>query len=145
MKLPNLIVCDTAGNALEIPELRMAVLSGGALHCPDDAGLTPLPPSGVLFSMPGRTPAGFDPVTRKFIFINEYCGTPVVAAAAFMPPGYMQTWHTACTPSPGAPRLPLYCYAAVGWKNGRFYAAGHRIDRQSRHEIPDESLDAIDR
>jgi pyruvate-formate lyase-activating enzyme len=144
MKLPNLIVCDTAGNAIEIPELRMAVSSNGRIQAPDERSLIPLPASGVLFSMPSRTPAGFDPASGKIVFVNEYRGKAVFAAAAFMPPGYMQTYSCAYRELPGAPRLPLYCYTALGWMNNRFYAAGCRIDRQFRHEISDASLGKID-
>jgi pyruvate-formate lyase-activating enzyme len=144
MKTPNLIVCDADGSAVEIPELRMAVSSNGLLQLPDDRSIIPLPKSGVLLTLPSRVPAGYDPSTGKFVFVKEYCGKPVVAAAAFMPPGYMQTFSSAYRQMEGAPRLPLYCYAAVGWMNGRFYAAGNRIDRQFRHEIPDKSLGAID-
>jgi pyruvate-formate lyase-activating enzyme len=144
MKTPNLIVCDADGSAIEIPELRMAVSSNGLLQRPDDGALIPLPKSGILFALPSRVPAGYDPVSGRFVFVNEYCGKPVFAAAAFMPPGYVQTYSSAYREMPGALRLPLYCYAAVGWMNGRFYAAGHRIDRQFRHEIPDASLSTID-
>jgi pyruvate-formate lyase-activating enzyme len=144
MSITNLIVCDAAGNAIEIPELRMAVMSNGLLQVPDDGSLVLLPKSGILFSMPSRIPAGYDPVSGRFVFVNEYCGKPVFAAAAFMPPGYVQTYSSAYREMQGAPRLPLYCYAACGWMNGRFYAAGNRIDRQIRHEIPDESLIDID-
>jgi pyruvate-formate lyase-activating enzyme len=144
MKLPNLIVCDTAGNAIEIPRLRMAVSSNGRVQVPDYRSLVPLPVSGVLLSMPSRIPAGYDPTTGTIVFINEYLGKPVFAAAAFMPPGYMQTFSCAYRELPGAPRLPLYCYTALGWMNNRFYAAGNRVDRQLRHEIPDELLGKID-
>lgn len=145
MKIPNLIACNSEGNAIEIPELSMAVSSNGFMQSPDDRSLIPLPESGVLFTLPSRIPAGYDPVSRKIVFINEYRGEPVFAAAAFMPPGYVQTFTSAYREMPGAPRLPLYCYTAVGWKNGRFYAAGSRIDRQLRHEIPCESLGMIDK
>jgi pyruvate-formate lyase-activating enzyme len=144
MKTPNLIVCDAAGNAIEIPELRMAVSSNGLLQCPGDGSLISLPKSGVLLTLPSRVPAGYDPAGRKFVFVKEYCGKTVFAAAAFLPPGYVRTFSSAYRETAGAPRLPLYCYSAVGWMDGRFYAAGSRIDRQFRHEIPDESLGSID-
>jgi len=144
MKTPNLIVCDAAGSAIEIPELLMAVSSNGMLQRPDDRSIIHLPKSGVLLTLPSRVPAGYDPVRGRFVFVKEYCGKPVFAAAAFLPPGYVQTFSSAYREMEGAPRLPLYCYAAVGWMNNRFYAAGNRIDRQFRHEIPDESLGTID-
>jgi pyruvate-formate lyase-activating enzyme len=144
-KIPTLIVCNGAGEAIEIPELRMAVAANGIFQCPDDRSLVSLPKSGVLFSMPSRISVGYDPESGKFVFVNEYCGEPVFAASAFLPPGYVQTFTSAYRELPKAPRLPLFCYSAVGWMNGRFYAAGNRIDRQTRHEIPDESLDIIDK
>lgn len=145
MKPPNLVVCDPSGHAIDVPELQMAGTANGFLQKPDEESLAVLPKSGVLFTLPQRVPIGYDPVSKSFITIWEYRGTPVFAAAAFMPPGYIQTLTSAYKSMPGAPRLPLYCYSAVGWKNGRFFVAGNRIDRQSRHEIPDASLATIDK
>jgi molybdenum cofactor biosynthesis enzyme MoaA len=141
---PCLVVCDQAGNAIDVPELLMAASSNGSFCRPDADSLVPLPKAGVLFTLPSRIPVGFDPIQKKYVPVREYCGMPVTAAAAFMPPGYMQTFTSAYQEGPDCPRLPLYCFGAVGWKNGRFYAAGNRIDRQMRHEIADESLEKID-
>lgn len=145
MKPPNLVVCDPNGNALDVPELLMIGAENGSYLCPGEESIVALPKSGILFSLPERVPIGYDPVSKRFIAIREYRGTPVFAAAAFMPPGYIQTLTSAYKSLPGAPRFPLYCYSAVGWRNGRFYVAGNRIDRQSRHEIPDDSLAIIDK
>jgi pyruvate-formate lyase-activating enzyme len=95
-------------------------------------------------TLPGRAAVGFDPRAEKFVEVKEYNGIPVTAAAAFLPPGYVQTFTSAYVSLPGAPRLPLYCYTAVGWRAGRFHAAGRRVDRQLRHEIPDARLPEID-
>lgn len=145
MTLPNLIVCDPSGNALEIPELRMAGSAAGFVRCPRDEELVILPASSVLMTLPGRVPVGFDPITKRFVELGEYNGIPVTAAAAFLPPGYVQTLTSSYVESSGAPRLPLYCYTAVGWRKGRFVAAGLRVDRQMRHEIPDALLPEIDK
>jgi pyruvate-formate lyase-activating enzyme len=144
VKTPFLVVCDPAGNAVEVPELRMAVPSNGGLRRPDERSLVPLPKGSVLFTLPGRVPAGYDSSGGRFVFVKEYRGRPVAAAAAFLPPGYMHTYVSAYRERGGAPRLPLYCYAAVGWKEGRFYAAAVRVDRQMRHAIPDGWFSRID-
>ena len=123
----------------------MTVGSGSRLTVPHNEELSPLPSAGLLLTMPGRAAIGFDEVSGKTVEIREYGGMPVFAAAAFMPPGYICTRHSAYRELTGAPRLPLYCYAAVGWKNGRFYAAGLKIDYQRRHDIADDSFPLVDR
>jgi pyruvate-formate lyase-activating enzyme len=77
--------------------------------------------------------------------VRQYCDAPVFAASAFMPPGYVQTMTSAYDEMKNAPRLPLFCYSAVGWRDGRFYAAGYLIDNQPRHEIKDRALSRIDK
>ena len=145
MKTTGLVVCDEDGNACEVPGLLMVGASNGALVMPDEKSLITLPESSLLFSMPSRIPVGYDPVQRRYVEVMEYCGRPVTAAAAFMPPGYMQTFTSAYRERPGAPLLPLFSYTAVGWQCGRFYAAGRRVDRRRLHAIPDRLLPLIDR
>ncbi len=143
MSPPLPVVSDCNGNMFEIPGLYMA---GASLHrtvIPDDRSIIPLPRSSVLHVLPKRVPIGYDPRKERFVRITSYQGSPVYAAAGFMPPGYIRTYHPAYEEMRDAPRLPLYCYSAIGWKNGRFSVAGRRIDRRLRHEIPDASFSAI--
>jgi pyruvate-formate lyase-activating enzyme len=143
MPPPLLVVSDSKGNLFEIPGLLMAGSSLNSKIVPDERSIIPLPQSSVIFMLPKRIPVGYDAKQKKFIKVKEYNGTPVFAAAAFMPPGYIRTLNSAYIELPGAPRLPLYCYSAIGMKNGRFYVAGNRIDRQKRHEITDLVLSAV--
>jgi molybdenum cofactor biosynthesis enzyme MoaA len=143
--LPCLVVSDEHGNVFEIPELLMAAASAGCWILPKPDALIPLPDSGVFFTMVKRHPVGYDPVAQEYVVISEYDGEPVYAVAAFMPPGYLQTLSCAYDELPDAPRLPLFCYSAAGWKNGKFYAAGYRIDKQLRQDIPDAMLPEVDR
>ena len=140
MQPPFLVVSDSNGNSFEIPGLFMTGSSLYSNCVPDEKNLIPLPQSSVLFALPGRAPIGYDPIQKRPITIMEYNGAPVYATAAFMPPGYIRTLHSAFDELPGAPRLPLYCYSAVGWREGRFFAAGTRIDRQRRHALSDSEL-----
>ena len=144
MNPPWLVVSDRAGNIFEIPELLMVGASVNSLTLPDDASIIPLPQSSVLFSLPRRIPIGYDCVSKKAVALDNYHGEPVFAVAAFLPPGFIRTFSSAYQENPKSPRLPLYCYSAVGWKKGRFFAAGIRIDRQARHEISDSSLSFVD-
>ena len=122
----------------------MVGASVNSLTLPDDASIIPLPQSSVLFSLPRRIPIGYDCVSKKAVALDNYHGEPVFAVAAFLPPGFIRTFSSAYQENPKSPRLPLYCYSAVGWKKGRFFAAGIRIDRQARHEISDSSLSFVD-
>jgi pyruvate-formate lyase-activating enzyme len=122
----------------------MAACTIGSFCRVDETSCIPLPQSSLFFTLPGRVPVGYDNTQRRFVSLREYCGERVFAVAAFMPPGYLQTFPSAYRTMPGAPRLPLFSYTAVGWRNGRFYAAGLRIDRRKVHEIPDASLSKID-
>jgi pyruvate-formate lyase-activating enzyme len=144
MRLPYLLVSDSTGDIFEIPELSMAASSLDAPVLPGPDNLIPMPRSSLLFTLPGRAAMGYDPGGR-LVTITEYGGKRVFPVAAFMPPGYLRTLHCAYAELPGAPRLPLYCYAAVGWKNERFYVAGTRIDRRLCHEIADSILPEVDR
>jgi pyruvate-formate lyase-activating enzyme len=138
------VVSDRAGKIFEIPGLSMAAGAIGSWCRPDDRSCVPLPESSLLFTLPGRLPVGYDSAKKKFVVVRDYCGVPVFAVAAFMPPGFLQTFPSAYREVPGAPRLPLFSYTAAGWRNGRFFAAGYRIDRRKVHEIADESLADID-
>jgi hypothetical protein len=143
MPSPLLVVSDCEGNTFEIPGIFMAGSSLNSIIVPDNQSLIPLPRSSVLYILPKRIPIGYDAKQKKFIEVKEYNGSPVFATAAFMPPGYIRTFHSAYVEASHAPRLPLYCYSAVGFRNGRFYVAGIRIDRQKRHEITEQALSNI--
>jgi pyruvate-formate lyase-activating enzyme len=143
MKNACIVVSDQKGNIFEIPEFSMAAASGNSYCIPQDRDLITAPRSSVFYSLPGRIPVGYDTTRNKFVAFSNYNGIPVSAVAAFMPPGYIRTLSSAYQEMPGAPRLPLFCYAAMGWKSGRFVAAGYRIDPQTRHTIADSSMKNI--
>jgi wyosine [tRNA(Phe)-imidazoG37] synthetase (radical SAM superfamily) len=59
---------------------------------------------------------------------NGGATAPVLAAAAFLPPGYTRTLLPATHYPAPAKMLPLWAYTAVGWQRGRFVAAAVRVD-----------------
>ncbi len=144
MKSPCLVIADEKGQVIDVPGLSM---TGSSLHgpaVPDEESLIPLPHSSILLALPLRVSVGFDFQRGMLVEVPRFAGKMVFAVAAFMPPGYICTAHAAYRESIDVPRLPLYCYAAVGWRDGKFYVAGHRVDRQLRHDIPDKKFPIID-
>ncbi len=145
MSLPYLAVANVRG---EIFEARDYLMTGMALDralLPDASDLIPLPYGSNLFVLPGRLPIGWDRRSRRFAAVNEVGGEPVSAVAAFMAPAYLQLARAAAEARGGdRRRLPLYSYTAVGWKGGRFYAAGVRIDSDVRQDLRLVDLAAVE-
>jgi len=143
MYSPSLVVSDLQGNIFDIPDLLMTGSSLNLNIIPDDKNIIPLPKSSVLFTLPMRIPIGYDTKQKKFVEVKKYMDITVFAVAAFMPPGYIRTLHSSYIELPDAPKLPLYCYSAVGFKNGRFFVAGYCIDSQKRHQITEKILKTV--
>lgn len=135
VNLPYLVVSDSEGNIFEIPGYYMAGMSLTTPLLPREEDLIPLPYGSNLYMMPQRAAIGYDPQRREFVEVKEHEGNPVFAVAGFMAPAYVQIYRSACRTLPGAPRLPLFSYTAVGWKDGQFYAAGRRIDPDVRQDL----------
>jgi pyruvate-formate lyase-activating enzyme len=56
------------------------------------------------------------------------------AVAAFIPPAHTGFYLAAYETMPDAPTLPLFCYTAVGWLDGKFYVPATRIEDDIRQE-----------
>jgi pyruvate-formate lyase-activating enzyme len=129
---PSLVISDTSGNVFSHPHLKMAGRSGSRFALPDSAELVPLPGGSQLFTLPGRSPVGWDDERRRFTSADRVKENGQVmdctAVAAFLPPGYVRTWLPATRRRPGNPVLPLWAYSAVGWRSGRFWATGLLVD-----------------
>jgi pyruvate-formate lyase-activating enzyme len=132
---PRLLYSDDAGEIRDHPYL-LAVGAGGAAPVPlAEADTIPLPRGSDMFFLPGRTPIGWNPRTREPApFARDAEGLPVHAVAAFLAPAHTANLLTAFTTRPGAPALPLFCYAAVGFARGRPWAAARRVDPDPRQD-----------
>jgi len=130
--LPSLIFSDPEGQIFDHPHLKLAGRSGDRMVLPPPSELVPLPMGSQLFTMPGRIPIGWNEEKESFISFEktEVDGRQVgcAAVAAFLPPGYMRTLLPATQLGTNAPTLPLWAYSSVGWKRGKFWATGLRID-----------------
>lgn len=142
---PQLVVADRDGKLFEIPDLLMLGRSGGTAVRIHPEEFVPLPEGALLFHLPGRRPTGWDPRTGRPVTLTEWQGTPVVAAATFLPPAYTHLFLSAWQREADAAPLPLYAYTAVGWRDGGFVAPTVRIDPDQRQEVALFDADEIER
>ncbi len=88
-----------------------------------------MPQGSDFFHLPGRRALGFDYKTKQFRVCKKGW-----AVAAFVAPAYTLTHQGAWITEKNAPRLPLYAYAAIGWREEGFYTAAFRIDPDIRQD-----------
>ena len=150
-ELPFMLYADSKGRIFEHPRFRMAGFSGNAPAPLGEADLIPMPEFSKLFFIPDCPPVGLDPETGKYravpkVSINgktERC----YGVAAFLEPGIVRTHVPAVDYRPKQYLLPMWAYTAVGFKEGRYWAAGFRIEYNPkwdpRHYDDRELLTAI--
>ncbi|GAB6063553.1 radical SAM protein [Deferrisoma palaeochoriense] len=131
-----LLVADNEGRIVEWPGLALAGQSGDRWGPVPDEELVPVPEGTKVFFLPGTQAVGWDPEAGRPRVLRRYR-----AVAAMLQAGYTRTRLPAVAyPRGRAPRfgchryLPLWAYAAVGWKDGRMVAAAFRVDPMTHSE-----------
>ncbi len=131
-QLPGLVYSDCEGKVYDHPSLGMAGRSGRSFVLPQEGELVPLPEGSQLFTMPGRSPVGWDGEGGNFVVLDEAEADDgrarCLAVAAFLSPGYVRTLLPATKLQGQWPILPLWAYCSVGWRNGKFWITGIQID-----------------
>jgi pyruvate-formate lyase-activating enzyme len=115
---------------------------------PDLGDLIELPPGSEVFMLPQRLPVGIDRSTGEPLLLEEdprFPGRRIAGAAAFMAPAHTSTLTAAYQTQENAPLLPLFAYTAVGWHDGKFWAAGFRSDHDCRQDFTRFDQPTIDR
>ncbi|ANH81931.1 radical SAM protein [Niabella ginsenosidivorans] len=126
---PYLLYSDGKGNIFEDESLYAIGRSGwDALPVPVEDWIE-LPEGGSLYELPDRIGIGMDVQTGELRLCEKGW-----AVAAFIPPAHTGFYISAFETKPGAPTLPLFCYTAAGWRNGRFYVPAIRIEQDIRQE-----------
>lgn len=133
-KPPLAVVSDGRGRVFEFPGMEAAAMLLDRPVRPAASEWIPLPDGSCMFELPGRQALGYDPLRKRFQPIPFFRGKPVLAAAAFIAPGYLRLFLPGRLKESDAPRLPLYAYAPLGWKNGRFWTTAIRVDADVRHD-----------
>ena len=132
MDIPRLLIADPAGEIIDCPEFAWLGMAGPESSLPES--WIELPEGSELFTLPGRLPLGWDEESGRTAIVENYYDFPAQAVAAFIAPGYTSLMRPAFERLPEAPILPLYCYTAVGFLDGRFVVPAVRIDKDKRQD-----------
>lgn len=126
---PFLLYSDGQGNIFEDTSLYVTGRSGwDAIPVPQDEWIL-LPEGGQLYELPGRRGIGIDVTTGDMRLCDKGW-----AVAAFIPPAHTGFYLSAYETEENAPTLPLFCYTAAGWLNGRTYVPCIRIEQDIRQD-----------
>ncbi len=135
-KLPYMLFADPEGVIYDHPYLRVAGFSGQTLSPLHKADLIPVTEFGKLFFLPHCPPLGIDPNTGQTQVVREteIDGrlTQCFGVAAFLEPGLVRTHLPAVDYSKKSYTLPMWGYTAVGFLDGRYWAAGFEIEYNPR-------------
>ena len=126
---PYLLYSDGNGNIFEDTSLYAVGRAGwDAFPIPQDEWIE-LPEGGNLYELPGRKGIGIDVQTGEMRLCEKGW-----AVAAFIPPAHTGLYIAAYESLPEAPLLPLFCYTAVGWQDGKNYVPAVRIEKDIRQD-----------
>jgi pyruvate-formate lyase-activating enzyme len=127
------VVADERGNLRVDERHRLAVFDGARQRPPRADELCRLPHGSDLFFLPGRAAVGLDDDDRPVV-IRGRANRPRLAAAAFLAPAWVRLVHPAYSTLEGAPTLPLFAYAPLGFADGDYVTCGVRIDPEGRQD-----------
>jgi pyruvate-formate lyase-activating enzyme len=126
---PYILFSDGKGNIFEDTSLYAVGRSGWDAIPVDAEDWIELPEGGSLYELPGRKGIGIDVGTGEMRLCEKGW-----AVAAFIPPAHTGLFLAPYETQPNAPTLPLFCYTAAGWLNGKFCVPAVRIEKDIRQE-----------
>lgn len=135
--IPRMVYADAKGRIFDHPDLGMTCRLGEVIRPPRPEELIPLPEECELFLLPGRRAWGWDRRGRRASLQDQ------TAVAAFVNPGHTLNAICAFESDPGAPTLPLFAYAAVGFARNRFWVCARQVDQDPRQQFSGISQERI--
>ncbi|HEY8956749.1 radical SAM protein [Chitinophaga sp.] len=126
---PYILYSDGNGNIFEDTSMYVTGRSGWDAWPVEADEWIELPDGGNLYELPGRRGIGINAATGDMQLCDKGW-----AVAAFIPPAHTGFYLAAYETMPDAPTLPLFCYTAVGWLDGKFYVPATRIEADIRQE-----------
>ncbi|TWF41541.1 radical SAM family protein [Chitinophaga polysaccharea] len=126
---PYILYSDGKGNIFEDTSMYVTGRSGWDAWPVEVDEWIELPEGGNLYELPGRRGIGINAETGDMQLCEKGW-----AVAAFIPPAHTGFYLAAYETMPDAPTLPLFCYTAVGWLDGKFYVPATRIEADIRQE-----------
>ena len=125
---------DASGRIYDHPELLLAGERGSGPEPIDPADLVELPRGSDLFTLPGRSAVGIDPSDGEPRVVRRWLSGEARAVAAFLAPAHTAVHLATWRGRRGAPVLPAFAYAAVGFADDRYWASAFRVDRDPRQD-----------
>lgn len=126
---PRMVYCDDRGALYDHPFYGMTVFDGVRVRPPREDELVTLPPGSDAWMLPGRSPYGWNAETGGPEIVRSVNG-----ASAFASPAWMRLALPAYVTEEGAPVLPLFAYAPLGWLRGRLVTTALRVDGSNRQD-----------
>jgi pyruvate-formate lyase-activating enzyme len=128
-----LLVADADGKIYDHPELLLCGERGKGPEPIPAADLMALPRGSDLFALPGRAPIGLAR-RREPVVVEEWLGGEARAVAAFLAPAHTTNHNAVFQRRSGAPTLPTFAYAPVGFADGRYWTSAFRADADPRQD-----------
>lgn len=129
MNSAKMVYCDDRGELYDHPFYEMTVFDGVGVRPPRPEELVELPPGSDVWMLPGRAPYGWNPETGGPEVVRTVNG-----ASAFASPAWLRLALPAFVKEEGAPVLPLFAYAPLGFRRGRLVTTALRVDRSNRQD-----------
>ncbi len=136
---PFLLYSDGEGQIFEDTSLYTAGRAGWDAYPIPEEDWIELPEGGSLYELPGRRGIGIDVETGLMRLCEKGW-----AVAAFIPPAHTGLYVAAYETKEDAPLLPLFCYTAVGWQDGKHYVPAIRIEKDIRQDCEGYDQELID-
>lgn len=122
------LYANNRGEVLEYPDMIMLGRSGNNWLVPENTEMIPLPKGASLVALPGCLPVGLSSREEVFCREKDFKGEEITAVAALLPQGFTRTLLPAFVKRDKTLNLPLFGYAAVGFKDDKIYVAAVKTD-----------------
>ncbi|MDD4803515.1 MAG: radical SAM protein [Syntrophomonas sp.] len=126
------LYANIKGEIIESRRLDMLGRSGVDWVVPAQGEMMPLPKGASLICIPGHIPVGMDQNDQLSLLSSASTAKKVQAVAALLPQGFTRTLLPACVSENTDAELPLMGYAAVGFKDGKIWAAAVQSDEHRK-------------
>ena len=132
------VVANSAGEIFDLEGYAAVGMSGPKLEPIAASAARTLPHGSELMYLPDRYPVAMNLATGRLetLKTNPYePDEPLFPVAAFNSPGYVITASSAYRAKPTAKMLPLFCYGALGWRQGSFHSTVVQVDTEPRQDL----------
>lgn len=132
------VVANERGEIVDLENYAAVGAAGSRLTRLTTANTIPMPYGSELMLLPDRMPVLMDLKTGALHALDrhpQWRDEKIFPVAAFNSPGVMLSGTCAYEERPGAVRLPLFAYGAVGWHRNEFRSAAIVVEREPRQDL----------